>query len=69
MPEYFGTDGIRGRYGEAWMHPQFARRLGSALALYLARNDAATPRRIVIGRDNRSSGPALCASLIQGLDQ
>lgn len=69
MAQYFGTDGIRGHYGAPCMNPQFATRLGAALALYLEQTAAALPRNVVIGRDTRRSGPALCAALIQGLSQ
>jgi len=69
MAQYFGTDGIRGCYGADFMNPQFAARLGAALALYLEQTAAAQPRSVVIGRDTRRSGPALCDALIQGLSQ
>jgi phosphoglucosamine mutase len=49
---YFGTDGVRGRVGEAPMTVDFALRLASAAARVLA------PRggRVLIGKDTRLSG-------------
>ena len=69
MTKYFGTDGIRGRYGDAQMTPEFAYRLGAALGCYIGQGQAGLPRCAVIGRDTRGSGPLLCEALIQGLNQ
>lgn len=69
MARYFGTDGIRGSYGDALMNSDLAYRLGSALGLYLARAKEGCPLNVVIGRDTRSSGPALCEAIIQGLNR
>ena len=69
MAKYFGTDGIRGRYGDALIHPDFAFRLGSALGSYIGRGKTSLPLNAVIGRDTRLSGPALCDALIQGLNR
>lgn len=54
MGHYFGTDGIRGRYGEAPMTDLIAHRL--ALALSSKLEASAT---VVIGRDTRASGQTL----------
>ena len=37
MAKYFGTDGIRGRFGDSLICPQFAYRIGCALGNYLAK--------------------------------
>lgn len=58
--KYFGTDGIRGRVGEAPMTPDFVLRLGWAAGCVLAAHDAAreSGRRglVLIGKDTRVSG-------------
>jgi phosphoglucosamine mutase len=69
MTKYFGTDGIRGSYGDALMNPDLAYRLGSALGLYIGQGKQGLPLCAVIGRDTRGSGPLLCEALIQGLNQ
>ena len=59
---YFGTDGVRGRFGEDPITPAFAEKLGRALVLTLGgRPD------IAIGRDTRGSGPALEDALARGI--
>lgn len=69
MTKYFGTDGIRGRYGDAHMNPEFAYRLGSALGRFIGQSTAGPALSAVIGRDTRGSGPALCQALTQGLSR
>lgn len=69
MAKYFGTDGIRGRYGDALINPDLAYRLGSALGFYLQRAKPGMPITGVIGRDTRLSGPALCDAITQGLNR
>ncbi len=62
--KYFGTDGIRGRVGEAPMTPEFCLRLGWAAGRVFASNGR---RRIVIGKDTRVSGYMLESLLEAGL--
>lgn len=64
MKRYFGTDGIRGVANEL-LTPDFALRLGRAIACYL--QQYASPPRILIGRDTRRSGAMLETALISGL--
>ncbi|MCS7064805.1 MAG: hypothetical protein NZL85_00875, partial [Fimbriimonadales bacterium] len=64
MKRYFGTDGIRGVANEL-LTPDFALRLGRAIARYLEAQ-LRTPR-ILIGRDTRRSGAMLETALISGL--
>ncbi len=52
MSHYFGTDGVRGRVGEAPMTVDFALRLASAAAQVLAPEGG----RVLIGKDTRVSG-------------
>ena len=67
MPrEYFGTDGIRGRFGQEPITPEFSLRLGWALGRTLS-GKSGQPRKVVIGRDTRVSGPLLESVLGVGL--
>lgn len=65
--KYFGTDGIRGGYGQEPLTPAFVRRLGYALGRYLERLYPDTPRHVVIGRDTRASGPEIEKEISEGL--
>ena len=64
-PRLFGTDGIRGTFGEPPLDEPTVRRLGVGLARYL-KNSADAPR-VVIGGDTRFSTPTVCAWLATGL--
>ena len=61
QPIRFGTDGVRGRYGQWPITPEGARVIGRAVAAWCGR------RPVVIGRDSRRSGPELVEGIIQGL--
>lgn len=64
MGRLFGTDGVRGRFGDD-LTVDLATRLGRAAAVVLGRGH---PRpRVLIGRDTRASGPALEEALIAGI--
>jgi len=69
MAKYFGTDGIRGRFGDPLMCPAFAYRLGSVLGSYLRRTRPGKSLFVVIGRDTRASGVELCDALVAGLNR
>ena len=69
MAKYFGTDGIRGRFGDSLICPQFAYRLGCALGNYLTKIRCEKTSTVVIGRDTRASGVALSDALISGLNR
>jgi phosphoglucosamine mutase len=69
MAKYFGTDGIRGRFGDSLICPQFAYRLGCALGNYLTEIRFKKTSTVVIGRDTRASGVALSDALISGLNR
>lgn len=60
MTRLFGTSGIRGTWGE--IHPNLFMRLGYALSVFLEKSG-----RVLVGRDTRTSGEALQASLVSGL--
>lgn len=57
----FGTDGIRGRAGEAWLHPHAVSALGLAVSETMHGQSA------LVGHDGRRSGPELEAALASGL--
>jgi phosphoglucosamine mutase len=65
---YFGTDGMRGRVGEAPITPDVILKLGWAAGRTLAKADARGERpAVLIGRDTRISGYLLEATLEAGL--
>jgi phosphoglucosamine mutase len=64
--KYFGTDGVRGRVGEAPIVPEFALRLGFAAGMALIGQDALPAGErpaVLIGKDTRVSGYMLEAAL------
>jgi phosphoglucosamine mutase len=63
---YFGTDGVRGRVGEAPITPDLILKLGWAAGRTLASADGARPA-VLIGKDTRISGYLLEATLEAGL--
>src|SRR5512142_398625 len=67
--KYFGTDGIRGRVGEAPITPDLILKLGWAAGRTLASADGARGERpaVLIGKDTRISGYLLEATLEAGL--
>ena len=60
MPRYFGTDGVRGKAG-------FELTVELALRLGRAAGRAFRPKRVLLARDTRVSGPALSAAAAAGL--
>ena len=64
MGRLFGTDGVRGTYGQD-LTDDIARGLGHAAAAVLGR-DHPKPQ-LLIGRDTRASGPALERALAAGI--
>ena len=70
--KYFGTDGIRGRFGDFPMTEAFAYRLSLALAKFLQMNRGETAEQlapIIIGRDTRASGIALERAMRKGFEE
>ncbi|WP_404422835.1 phosphoglucosamine mutase [Nibricoccus sp. IMCC34717] len=63
---YFGTDGVRGRYGGPVINENFAARLGEAAARF-AKGSGVGGFRVLVGRDTRRSGPALASAVARGL--
>lgn len=66
-PVTFGTDGLRGRAGEAPMDPETLQRIGSALGVLLMREGDGSQRRVLIGNDGRESSNWILDSLVQGV--
>lgn len=65
--KYFGTDGIRGKFGESVITPEFALKLGYAAGRTFKENlDSNTRRRVLIGKDTRISGYLLESALEAG---
>jgi phosphoglucosamine mutase len=67
--KYFGTDGVRGRVGEAPITPEFVMRLGYAAGVTLVAREklpAGERPAVLIGKDTRISGYLLEASLEAG---
>ena len=64
--KYFGTDGIRGRVGDAPVTPDFMLKLGWATGKVFASDDGTKPT-VVIGKDTRVSGYMLESALQAGL--
>lgn len=65
---YFGTDGIRGKFGEAPITPEFALRLGFAAGMVLKRAFPKKKPIVVLGKDPRLSGYILEAAMQAGLN-
>jgi len=63
MGRFFGTDGIRGRAGEAPLDPATVQKIGRAIVRALGLSHP----RVLIGRDTRESGPAIEQHLAAGL--
>lgn len=64
-PELFGTDGIRGVAGQYPLDPATIAKIGSALGPVL--KDAASPVRVVLGKDTRESKDWISCALASGL--
>ena len=53
---YFGTDGVRGKVGEAPITPDFVMKLGMAAGRVLRRRSPSGHAAVLIGKDTRVSG-------------
>lgn len=65
---YFGTDGIRGKFGELPITPEFALKLGFAAGKVLKQQNKKRKPVVVMGKDTRLSGYILEAALQAGLN-
>lgn len=61
---FFGTDGVRGRVGDAYINPAFVLKLGWAAGMVLSRGNSG---KVLIGKDTRISGYMLESALEAGL--
>src|SRR3990167_7682949 len=66
--KYFGTDGVRGRVGDAVMNENTLRELGAAVGRVVCTTAAQMPH-VFIGRDTRESSEKLQDAFIFGLTQ
>ena len=66
---YFGTDGIRGKYGGEIINEKFSFSLGVAYADFLEENNPEKSRPVLLAQDTRPSGAKLLASCKQGLEK
>ncbi len=62
MGRYFGTDGVRGRFGLS-LNETMAYRIGR----FIGGDGFAEPKRVLLGRDTRESGPILSEELRRGI--
>ncbi|WP_286796384.1 phosphoglucosamine mutase [Psychrobacter sp. UBA6291] len=67
---YFGTDGIRGKFGELPITPDFILKLGYVTGLVLIENNNNPVRKpsVVIGKDTRLSGYVIEGALQAGFN-
>lgn len=65
---HFGTDGIRGKFGEDPITPEFALKLGFAAGRVFASQAKKGQAKVVMGKDTRLSGYVLEAALQAGLN-
>lgn len=65
---FFGTDGIRGEFGQAPITPEFALKLGFAAGKVLKRHSEKNKPLVVLGKDTRLSGYILESALQAGLN-
>jgi len=67
---YFGTDGIRGKFGELPITPDFILKLGYVTGLVLIEKNENPTRKpsVVIGKDTRLSGYAIEGALQAGFN-
>ena len=65
---YFGTDGIRGKFGVMPITPEFALKLGFAAGKVIKRNSKKAKPVVVMGKDPRLSGYILESALQSGLN-
>ncbi|PIP59746.1 MAG: phosphoglucosamine mutase [Verrucomicrobia bacterium CG_4_10_14_3_um_filter_43_23] len=65
--DYFGTDGIRGRYGSTFFTEAFVKKLGVAIKHFVKERSEGEKVKVIIGRDTRASGQAIENHFIYGL--
>lgn len=63
----FGTDGIRGRFGQPPVTEDAMRQWGLVLGRFVCQNQRSAFTQVMIARDTRNSGPLIEKALIEGL--
>lgn len=67
--KYFGTDGIRGKYGDNIINENFAYSLGLAYGKYLETKNCSKSLPLFLARDTRESGGKLLLACQTGLKE
>ena len=67
--KFFGTDGIRGKYGDGIINEKFAYNLGLAFAHFLEKKNSGKSKPIFLAHDTRLSGNKLLTSFGEGLER
>ena len=68
LKSFFGTDGIRGIYGQSPLTPKELWSIGYGTALYLREHRTPHPR-MIMGKDTRESGDSVVRALCGGFKQ
>ena len=66
---FFGTDGIRGKYGDGIINEKFAYNLGLAFTHFLEKKNYGKSKPILLAQDTRLSGNKLLTSFGDGLEK
>jgi phosphoglucosamine mutase len=64
--KYFGTDGIRGKFGVAPIDGDFFQKLAHTLEIVFSKNRKRGKLKVCIGRDTRASGAVLFEAMVRG---
>ena len=64
---YFGTDGVRGRFGKAPMDVETLLSLGRAIGSWLVENETGDSPWVLMGQDTRQSGDVVGSAVMTGL--
>jgi phosphoglucosamine mutase len=64
--KYFGTDGIRGKFGGSHVNGEFFTKLAQVIGEFFSEKISKKNLSVCMGRDTRSSGVELCDALCAG---
>ena len=67
--KYFGTDGIRGKFGGDIINEKFAFSLGVAFGYFLEKKFSDKSQPVLLARDTRPSGNNLLLNCMAGLQK
>ena len=65
--QYFGTDGIRGKYGGEIINEKFSYSLGFAFRVFSKKTFLNKTRPVLLAQDTRPSGSSLLLNCMEGL--